>query len=705
MEQTITKTLEKARKLVIVVAILMVSYLSLDAQSTETFFGLNYWEYQYSTDLFEEYMPETTTWNTSFIRIGGNYPNNNKYGDNDKDWYVKAIQNVKSMGAIPLVQLSIHLSATEAGEWYDYFNYTKNLGIVYWAIGNEPDPSGGQECIDWFKDKTTPDADNGMGYYEFRGQFRTIAKKIKEKDANSIVVGPDFRHWWGEYDGNYENPFNTFYSDFLFEGDNPVGTDTYNGDPIIDIFAFHYYGDANENDMQDNFAEIQSLLDKTNALRPYNQPIKIAIGEYNTDGDISPSSHKAGQYMATMARKALAYNAVFFCPWSVSEGWNFKMIDDESGYIYSTGNHWKMLSINKRDDYMKGQINNNVGSAIMQFGMSDNSGYTIMLMNSTGTNYSASVNFSTNDGDYSNANGTIKFRFNANVAIDFGDIDLTKNTTLMYTFDANGNMLKKYVYDDNDNEPTITTYNGSSDDPLTSNYYNIQNLNTSDYLRPRDSEKDLDGGALVQYENPDLGWSSIQWSFEPASIDGYYNIVNKYNGYCLRPKDGGTADNTEIGLVDLTGKEIWSTCMWTVEETGDGYYWIKNKTAGKYLRPLNYANGTDVNIVLYAFDATWSSIKWDLTAQSAKSAEIVTKVEDNAMDNVLLYPNPANNSISVKANDTYHTAIIYGVTGKLIKQANLNESKTINIENLNNGLYIVNVIGNGNVKTIKLFKE
>ncbi len=431
------------------------------AQSTDKFFGMNYWEYaEYSpgvvTDLFKDNINEINTWNLGIIRIGGNYNNvtkNDPY--NDKDWYVTAIQNAKSIGGTPLVQLPIDLTATQVGEWMDYFNVTKNLGIIYWGIGNEPDPSDNFDA--WYANTAAAD---GRTFQQWTAQFKIIATKIKQKDVNSIICGPDFRHWWGT---TTSGAFGTWYKDFLYNGANAVGTATYNGDPLVDIFAFHFYGDGgsgnfDEGELSAKYATMMTLINSTNALRPASQPLRVAVGEYQDN--YNTTGFRVGQRLAIMTKQSLKNNAAYMAPWSLSEGWSWSMIDKTTGKFYSAAHHYKMMSQNQQDNYMSGQINSNYNYDIVEFGMQDANGYTIMLMNeNTTTDYTYSVKFSATAGDYSTKTGTLKFRFNATENIDFNGT-LSKASTLLFTFDAAGNMLKKMEYKATDtNGPVTTNYN------------------------------------------------------------------------------------------------------------------------------------------------------------------------------------------------------------------------------------------------------
>ena len=59
-------------------------------------------------------------------------------------------------------------------------------------------------------------------------------------------------------------------------------------------------------------------------------------------------------------------------------------------------------------------------------------------------------------------------------------------------------------------------------------------------------------------------------------------------------------------------------------------------------------------------------------------------------DNLGIYPNPVNNTIKLINSDQYIYYKIYDLSGKLLKEGNI--SKNINIEDMNKGIYILEVV-------------
>jgi Secretion system C-terminal sorting domain len=92
----------------------------------------------------------------------------------------------------------------------------------------------------------------------------------------------------------------------------------------------------------------------------------------------------------------------------------------------------------------------------------------------------------------------------------------------------------------------------------------------------------------------------------------------------------------------------------------------------------------------------------NICATLATNEEIVTKVS------IVVYPNPFTDLITIYSNSTnfYTKATIIDVTGKIILEFDLiNESNTINLSQLSNGIYFCELVSNNKRETIKLIKK
>ncbi len=69
-----------------------------------------------------------------------------------------------------------------------------------------------------------------------------------------------------------------------------------------------------------------------------------------------------------------------------------------------------------------------------------------------------------------------------------------------------------------------------------------------------------------------------------------------------------------------------------------------------------------------------------------------------------IYPNPAENTVSLSSYYEIKELNIYTITGKKMFSENINsESIKINISTFNRGIYFINIIGNNRNETLKLF--
>jgi hypothetical protein len=97
---------------------------------------------------------------------------------------------------------------------------------------------------------------------------------------------------------------------------------------------------------------------------------------------------------------------------------------------------------------------------------------------------------------------------------------------------------------------------------------------------------------------------------------------------------------------------------------------------------------------------------FDLASQYFLSTLSIS--ESNFEDDITIYPNPAENKITVSSKDTVLNIIkIYNIQGQLINTLKLDENRSVNISNLNPGLFFVELYSNnGNlISTKKIIKK
>jgi thiol-disulfide isomerase/thioredoxin/ribosomal protein S8 len=91
---------------------------------------------------------------------------------------------------------------------------------------------------------------------------------------------------------------------------------------------------------------------------------------------------------------------------------------------------------------------------------------------------------------------------------------------------------------------------------------------------------------------------------------------------------------------------------------------------------------------------------------ATKISMLEVGIADAQINNVSVYPNPANNHINVKANATINTVKVIDIAGKISMQINSDtQSVTVNLAELENGYYIVIVETNKGISTHRIVVE
>ena len=368
----------------------------------------------------------------------------------DIPYFDLAVDRVKSIGAIPLLQLPINLAPADIPVWVAHF---KDKGITYWSIGNEPEPTS--NIYAWYTGTSATPGGTvvrqfGNTYAEFRDKFVNIALAVKQADPNAIVIGPDFHQFYGTKLST--DPLMSYYPAFIAD----VGSLTVGDAPLLDVFTLHYYGFNTQQESEKRFNVLQSYIDNVNTKR--TRPLRLAVGEINawTSTNLSinpmlifPWDFEAGQFLASVFKIAVAKQGAFVAPWSISESSGNKGKTDLStfnanGTPRSTMVHLSLLAKYRRATMMEGNMTGSDSNSAVYFGMTDGGGSTVMLMNTTTTDRTYSVRL---DGRYSDASVNTRLLFtsaNLNPVEWVGT--LPAKTTLMFAVDGNGKRLAKIEY-------------------------------------------------------------------------------------------------------------------------------------------------------------------------------------------------------------------------------------------------------------------
>lgn len=668
-----------------------VPQLSVDAIHPN-FFGINYWYHESDLSVFSDDLQQAEM---KIMRIGGSNFNHNWFSATDYD---EAIQYVKAIGAEPLLQIPISLTETELSDWIDYFNNKRGYAIKYWAIGNEPDPAdrGNDEPENW-SDGTF--SYEGYTYPEWETQFLLLAERIKTHLPKAIIVGGDFRLF-------YDEVIDDFYTKFI----GTAGVMSHNGVPLLDYFSFHYYGFKTEDPLTQRFGKVKTLLDNVNLLRSANgfNELRIAVTEVNTTTGTQPYpwEFRAGQFVALMQKKALQQGALAVIPWSIYESGGRKTVGGTDFSLYSNDNsrrstmwHVAMLSNNRKGYVMNGEMAPNPDVAFI--GMRDETGYTVMIMNMSLSNsytYRASL-----DNTYHGTEQVrIKLEGYPGITGELSD-SIAAETTHLYRIDPNGRLISRLTYSRENFASNVGPVEEIyEEDEWIGKYFHLINKLSTFYLWPR--KKDATGN-IAQKQNPDLSSEYIQWFFEPASIPGFYNILNRSTGAAIRPDGGVRGFLIEQLLMDSISRADESF-MWAIRSTDEeGYFRLENKASGKYLNPKNDKTKNAQSIVQSVLIETDSSFIWRLSETGSLLRQEFQNTELSREKSIRIYPNPLTSTLIIENGEGHSQIILTDFTGQVLLKQSMDQSAVIDISRLVKGIYTLTVIDENGRTVRRIIKE
>jgi len=401
------------------------------------------------------------------IRVGGIGYNESYKGTT---WYDNVLNNIEKMGATPMVQISEQWTSAQTLALLKHFKDTKRT-INYFSIGNEPDHNNRVSKTIYVNGvaSTVVDVDAIIAYYNKLGPI------IRDYYPDAILIGP----CWANF---YDSFINNYYLPFI---DGTKNTKDKNGKYILNVFSFHTYASAFGSggvelyDLSTFETRMNLLLPKiaaVNTTRPSTEKLSWSVTElhttYNNDSiNVSgkvyavPTSHKtygfyAGQYFAQIYGYAMTHDGFGVMPWSIIEGETNRNFGDlgifDHDYVpRSTYHHTQMLSTNLRTTGVSASSSKNDVEVVA---MDDGAGTTVMVMNTQANSYNMSLSLDIN----STATNTLMVKVNALHNKLITDV-IGKETTLLFVFDAQGNLTKRISYSSADatirKDPTVTTYN------------------------------------------------------------------------------------------------------------------------------------------------------------------------------------------------------------------------------------------------------
>ena len=229
-------------------------------------------------------------------------------------------------------------------------------------------------------------------------------------------------------------------------------------------------------------------------------------------------------------------------------------------------------------------------------------------------------------------------------------------------------------------------------------YYYITNKSQQKNIRP--ASKNVNA-QVVQAADGASG-DDVQWGMEETS-NGYFYLKNKESGLYMSMEDASDGSS----IVQIAQNNLSAKSEWITNTSPDGeYVYLVNRSSGKHIRP----NTSDIASPIVAQPNTWVGdwTRWLIVdANTFKSANYskdgAESMAVNSSD-FKLYPNPTSIGFTIElliANAA--KVVIYDLAGKIVFDRQIqSDNSYFDVSSLAKGTYVVKVSNNGKFDFQKL---
>ncbi|WP_331351322.1 hypothetical protein [Cellvibrio sp. UBA7671] len=382
--------------------------------------------------------PQVKASGVKTVRIGGNGYERNFPSRNQLN---KMVDNIKSIGAEPLLQIPRHFSDEATKELVAYYTRKGNRQIKFWSIGNEP----------MLHEEYTIE--------EIHQYLVRIAKAMRR-------AGPDIKIFMFDEAWLRIPEYSALVGGRL----DVVGLKE-NGRWLIDGVNFHSYPNGPKfvrddvvftgpKKILDQVLELQRLIKNANAKyqRKGDAALLWGLTEFNVtyhnpDREVSGygnTSFLAGQFTAEIFGYGMQYSAYMLNPWCINES---DAVATDFGYLglprefypRSSYYHMQLLSTYLLGEFIASSDNQ---AYVKTIATRDAGTIAIMIMNQHQTDtFEFSLSFSKSSAG---VKSPLQINIAANLDKTFSS-HIAAQSTRVYVFDRNGSLQKTISYSLQDN--------------------------------------------------------------------------------------------------------------------------------------------------------------------------------------------------------------------------------------------------------------
>lgn len=210
----------------------------------------------------------------------------------------------------------------------------------------------------------------------------------------------------------------------------------------------------------------------------------------------------------------------------------------------------------------------------------------------------------------------------------------------------------------------------------------------------------------ITFENANMRAIQIKQPFQQNGFENKMRFNISTTGYknikfAFAAKDEGAADSIIVEYALNSSSPIWLPL--NTFSIGDNYELFESD-----LSSIIGANNNPNLVIRLRFDGT------NMTADngnrvtfnniSVEGVEEDLSAEGSTFQNLNVYPNPFDDLIYLSDTNQIFNYNLYSIEGKMIKSGEIKDGK-LNLQQLSNGIYLLQVQNNAFTKTIKLVKK
>ncbi|GEM_PF-6133590 len=238
--------------------------------------------------------------------------------------------------------------------------------------------------------------------------------------------------------------------------------------------------------------------------------------------------------------------------------------------------------------------------------------------------------------------------------------------------------------------------------------------------------------------NPDVTINTFQQGYQvdfnnDGKIDVHLVLLNNVGVWTmLLIPDANTdhtyvvVDNDEASILEA-GDEISATSdFWRLgsgwggllygywNDSGEYGHWT-GRRENKYIGIKFQINGQYHYGWLYvttevfshsSMQFTMQAFAYNATTEAPITAGDLSAIQDISKKEIQIYPNPAQNQINLQTDENIQKLNIYDMSGKLVlTQTHLSSGNSVDISGLGKGLYLIKILGNQKITSVKLVKQ